>query len=65
VLVIEHNLDIVRNADFILDMGPEGGEGGGRVIAKGTVDDVAATKGSHTGEWLTKMMKEEKLRKKG
>jgi excinuclease ABC subunit A len=60
VLVIEHNLDIVRNADFVLDMGPEGGEGGGKVIAKGTVDDVAATPGSHTGEWLTKMMAEEK-----
>ncbi len=63
VLVIEHNLDIVRNADFVLDMGPEGGEGGGRVIAKGKVDEVAATKGSHTGEWLVKMMEEEKRRK--
>jgi excinuclease ABC subunit A len=63
VLVIEHNLDIVRNADFILDMGPEGGEGGGKVIAKGTVNEVAATKGSHTGEWLAKMMAEERKRK--
>jgi excinuclease ABC subunit A len=60
VLVIEHNLDIVRNSDYVLDMGPEGGEAGGRVIAKGTVEDVAATKGSHTGEWLVKLMEEER-----
>lgn len=59
VLVIEHNLDIVRNSDYVLDMGPEGGDGGGRVIARGTVEEVAATPGSHTGEWLTKMMAEE------
>jgi excinuclease ABC subunit A len=64
VLVIEHNLDIVRNADFILDMGPEGGEGGGRVIAKGTVEEVARVPESHTGEWLTKMMAEEGRRKR-
>jgi excinuclease ABC subunit A len=63
VLVIEHNLDIVRNADFILDMGPEGGEGGGKVIAKGKVEEVAATRGSHTGEWLAKMMTAERKRK--
>jgi excinuclease ABC subunit A len=59
VLVIEHNLDIVRNSDFVLDMGPEGGEAGGRVIAQGTVEDVAGSKDSHTGEWLVKMVEEE------
>jgi excinuclease ABC subunit A len=59
VLVIEHNLDIVRNSDYVLDIGPEGGEAGGRIIAKGSVEEVAATKGSHTGEWLVKMMEEE------
>jgi len=60
VLVIEHNLDIVRNSDYVLDIGPEGGEAGGRVIANGSVDEVARTKGSHTGEWLVKMVEEER-----
>ena len=59
VLVIEHNLDIIRNADWIVDLGPEGGEGGGRILAKGSVEEIAATEGSHTGEWLTKMLTEE------
>jgi excinuclease ABC subunit A len=60
VLVIEHNLDIIKNSEWIVDMGPEGGEAGGRVIAKGTVADVAATQGSYTGEWLTKLIEIEK-----
>jgi excinuclease ABC subunit A len=54
VLVIEHNLDIIRNADFILDLGPEGGDAGGRIVAQGTVEEMAAAPGSHTGEWLAK-----------
>ncbi len=62
VLVIEHNLDIIRNADWILDLGPEGGEAGGRILARGTVEEIAATPGSHTGEWLTKMLAEESKR---
>ncbi|RJQ36663.1 excinuclease ABC subunit UvrA [Candidatus Parcubacteria bacterium] len=52
VLVIEHNTDVVQNADWIIDLGPEGGEGGGRVIAEGTVKDIAANKKSYTGAWL-------------
>jgi excinuclease ABC subunit A len=59
VLVIEHNLDIVKNADWIIDMGPEGGEAGGRVMAEGTVRDVAETQGSYTGEWLKKLLIQE------
>ena len=49
VLVIEHNLDVVKSADWIIDLGPEGGDGGGRVIAEGTPEHVAKTEGSHTG----------------
>jgi excinuclease ABC subunit A len=52
VIIIEHNLDVIRNADWILDLGPEGGEGGGRIIAEGTPEQVAAVDGSHTGEFL-------------
>ncbi len=52
IVVIEHNLDIIKSADWIIDMGPEGGSGGGMVIAEGTPEDVAATPGSYTGEFL-------------
>jgi excinuclease ABC subunit A len=52
VIIIEHNLDVIRNADWILDLGPEGGEGGGRIIAEGTPEQVAAVNGSHTGDFL-------------
>jgi excinuclease ABC subunit A len=52
VIIIEHNLDVIRSADWILDLGPEGGEEGGRLVAKGTPAEVAATLGSHTGEFL-------------
>jgi excinuclease ABC subunit A len=54
VVIIEHNLDIIRNADYILDMGPEGGEGGGRVIAHGTPEEIATVAESHTGSFLAK-----------
>jgi excinuclease ABC subunit A len=53
VLVIEHNLDVIRTADWIIDLGPEGGGGGGRIIAEGTPEDVARVPGSHTGHYLT------------
>ncbi|HAO99000.1 MAG TPA: excinuclease ABC subunit A, partial [Fibrobacteres bacterium] len=59
VLVIEHNLDIIRNADWIVDLGPEGGEAGGRIVAKGSVEEIAKASESHTGEWLVKMLAEE------
>ncbi|MGC2163188.1 MAG: excinuclease ABC subunit UvrA [Silvibacterium sp.] len=52
VIIIEHNLDVVRNADWIIDLGPEGGEDGGLVIAEGTPEQVARTASSHTGEFL-------------
>ena len=52
VLVIEHNLEIIKTADWIIDLGPEGGDKGGRVVAAGTPEDVAATPGSFTGEYL-------------
>ncbi|HEX8648648.1 MAG TPA: excinuclease ABC subunit UvrA, partial [Thermoleophilaceae bacterium] len=53
VVVIEHNLDVIKTADRIIDMGPEGGEEGGRVVAEGTPEQVAATQGSHTGRFLS------------
>lgn len=54
VIVIEHNLDVIKTADNIIDLGPEGGDGGGRIIAEGTPEQVAKTKGSYTGEFLKK-----------
>jgi excinuclease ABC subunit A len=53
VIIIEHNLDVIRNADWILDLGPEGGEGGGRIVAQGTPEQVARVKKSYTGQALT------------
>lgn len=52
VVVIEHNLDVIKTADYIIDMGPEGGDGGGTVIAKGTPEEVAKVKGSYTGQYV-------------
>ena len=57
VVVIEHNLDVIKTADWIIDLGPEGGDGGGEIIAAGTPEDVAATKGSFTGEFLKPLVK--------
>jgi excinuclease ABC subunit A len=52
IVVIEHNLDVIKTADWIIDLGPEGGDGGGTIVARGTPEDVAATPGSFTGEYL-------------
>ena len=52
VLVIEHNMDVIKTADFIIDLGPEGGEGGGMIVCEGTPEDVAQVKKSHTGQYL-------------
>ena len=52
VLVIEHNLDVLQNADWLIDLGPDGGAGGGRVGAEGTVARVASVRNSYTGQWL-------------
>jgi excinuclease ABC subunit A len=57
VVIIEHNLDVIKTADWIVDLGPEGGSGGGRIIATGTPEDVARTKGSYTGHFLAAMLK--------
>ena len=56
VLVIEHNLDVIKVSDHIIDLGPEGGSGGGTVVAEGTPEQVAAVKGSYTGEYLKKVL---------
>ena len=56
VVVIEHNLDVIKSADHIIDMGPEGGEAGGQVVASGTPEEVAAARGSHTGTFLRKVL---------
>ena len=52
VLVIEHNLDVIKCADHIIDIGPEGGSGGGRIVAQGTPEEVASVEDSHTGRFL-------------
>ena len=51
-MIIEHNLDVIKTADWIVDLGPEGGNGGGRIIAKGSPEDVMKVKGSYTGKYL-------------
>ena len=56
VIVIEHNLDVIKTADWIVDIGPEGGDGGGRIVATGTPEDVAKVEGSHTGRYLAPML---------
>jgi excinuclease ABC subunit A len=56
VLVIEHNLDVIKQADWVLDLGPEGGDAGGEVVAQGTPEEVAETPGSHTGEFLRRVL---------
>jgi excinuclease ABC subunit A len=56
VLVIEHNLDVIKTADHIIDMGPEGGDGGGEIVATGTPEQVAAHPTSHTGRFLAEVL---------
>jgi excinuclease ABC subunit A len=56
LLVIEHNLDVIKCADWVIDMGPEGGSGGGQVVATGTPEEIARVKASHTGYWLGKVL---------
>jgi excinuclease ABC subunit A len=57
VIVIEHNLDVIKTSDWLIDMGPEGGRGGGTVVAEGTPEEVAAVPESHTGRFLKSMLK--------
>ena len=63
VIVIEHNLDLIKTADHIIDLGPEGGDKGGMIIAEGTPEQVAATKGSYTGEYIKMMLERDKKRR--
>jgi excinuclease ABC subunit A len=56
LIVIEHNLDVIKSADWVIDLGPEGGEGGGRIVAEGTPEDVAGNLHSHTGKWLRRVL---------
>ena len=56
-MVIEHNLDVIKTADWIVDLGPEGGSGGGQIIAEGTPEDVAKDKKSHTARFLNEILK--------
>jgi excinuclease ABC subunit A len=61
VLVIEHNLDVIKSADYILDMGPEGGDGGGAIVAQGTPEDITKIEESHTGRFLKKALSGERI----
>lgn len=56
LVVIEHNLDVIKSADWVIDLGPEGGDGGGRIVAEGTPEEIAANLHSHTGHWLAKVL---------
>ena len=56
LIVIEHNLDVIKSADWVIDLGPEGGEGGGRIVAKGTPEEIAGNLHSHTGKWLARVL---------
>ncbi len=65
VVVIEHNLEVVKCSDWVIDLGPEGGEGGGRIVATGTPEDIARAEESHTGDYLEKVLDLRPSRKKG
>jgi len=56
-LIIEHNLDVIKSVDHIIDLGPEGGDGGGEIVAQGTPIEVAKSGRSHTGKYLKKILK--------
>ncbi|MBD3820940.1 MAG: excinuclease ABC subunit UvrA, partial [Thiotrichales bacterium] len=56
IVIIEHNLDVIKTADWIVDLGPEGGSGGGEIIAVGTPEEIAGTKRSHTGRYLKPLL---------
>jgi excinuclease ABC subunit A len=57
IVVIEHNLDVIKTADWVIDLGPEGGEGGGEIVAAGTPEDIAASESSWTGRFLAPLLK--------
>ena len=57
MIVIEHNLDVIKTADWIIDLGPEGGDGGGRIVAEGTPEDLAENEASFTGQFLRRALR--------
>jgi excinuclease ABC subunit A len=61
VIVIEHNLDVIKTADWIIDIGPEGGDGGGEIVATGTPEEVAENPRSHTGRYLKEMLEARRM----
>jgi len=63
VVVIEHNLDVIKTADWVIDLGPEGGEGGGTIVAEGTPEQIAAAPASHTGRYLRQVLAAQKPRR--
>ena len=62
IVIIEHNLDVIKMADYIIDLGPEGGNRGGTIVAKGTPEEVANVEGSYTGKYLKKVLERDRLR---
>jgi excinuclease ABC subunit A len=56
VIIIEHNLDVIKTADWLIDLGPEGGNGGGTIVAQGTPEDIAASPASYTGQYLKPLL---------
>jgi excinuclease ABC subunit A len=65
VLVIEHNLDVIKTADYVIDLGPEGGAGGGQIVGVGTPEDLVKVEGSYTGRFLKPIMERDRARAKG
>jgi excinuclease ABC subunit A len=65
VLVIEHNLDVIKNADWVIDLGPEGGAAGGKILATGTPEEVAEVKGSFTGRYLKNVLEKARRQRIG
>ncbi len=61
VIVVEHNLDVIKTADWVIDLGPEGGTGGGQLVAVGTPEEIAITEASFTGQYLRKVLSAERL----
>jgi excinuclease ABC subunit A len=64
VVVIEHNLEVIKTADWIIDLGPEGGDKGGKIVAQGTPEDVARVKASYTGQYLAPFLRERREKKR-
>ena len=62
VLVIEHNLDVIKTADYVIDLGPEGGDKGGQIVATGTPEEIARNPRSHTGEYLRGVLSDERAK---